>query len=310
MKKLLILLGLVPMLGLMPGTASALSLNFDFDHDGVYDTEWTLEAPPPGGNTVHVQIWLDDWDTSPWSSEPLFGAKIFFYYDDTSIKVNAATPHDTDNGGPFDSAFSVVNDLGGGKYQIEVAHFSCVSITDKMLLVTIELECISAGDVVIKASPTGGAVTPGGPSCGAPHAEGADDGTATIHQESSTPVTSTTSTGPSSTTSIPDTTTTSSPITITTTSPSTTSSTANSTTTTTPRCAMKKIYGDNARETQLLRNFRKNALSKNQVGQELITLYYEWSPAIVKAMQEDEGFRKDITALINEMVQLMYSQVE
>ena len=165
------------------GTALAMpSLNFDFNGDLYWDREWTLDSSV--GETVKVDLWLDGWDTAPYSDEDLFGAKIFFYYDNTQIRVNQGIPNDSNNGGPFDAAFSVFSKLGGGGYQLEVANFSCVPIKDKFKLYTLELECIAAGDstISIKANyPTGG-ISSGGIDCLKPHTGDADDGSGTIHQ--------------------------------------------------------------------------------------------------------------------------------
>ncbi len=60
---------------------------------------------------------------------------------------------------------------------------------------------------------------------------------------------------------------------------------SSSTTTTSTPCPSKEIYGENSQETQLLRSIRDNVLSQTPEGREIITLYYQWSPAIVKAMR-------------------------
>ena len=84
---------------------------------------------------------------------------------------------------------------------------------------------------------------------------------------------------------------------------STTSST--STTVTTGICPSETIYGEFADETELLRNFRNNVLSKTAEGQELIKLYYQWSPVIVKALREDEAFKEEVKAMIDGILPLI-----
>ena len=52
-------------------------------------------------------------------------------------------------------------------------------------------------------------------------------------------------------------------------------------------------FGTNPKDsskTKLLIRFRDNALGKTLEGKEIIRLYYEWSPLIVKSMDEDEQF--------------------
>ena len=56
-------------------------------------------------------------------------------------------------------------------------------------------------------------------------------------------------------------------------------------------CLALKIYGEHSKEVELLRYVRDNILDKTSEGKELIRLYYQWSPAIVKAMEEDEKFK-------------------
>jgi hypothetical protein len=64
-------------------------------------------------------------------------------------------------------------------------------------------------------------------------------------------------------------------------------------------CTAEKIYGEYSEEAELLRKYRDEVLSKTPVGQEIIRLYYEWSPAIVKAMEEDEEFKSEVKELID-----------
>jgi hypothetical protein len=46
-------------------------------------------------------------------------------------------------------------------------------------------------------------------------------------------------------------------------------------------------------------------LSKTPEGQEIIKLYYQWSPLIVKAMEEDEEFKEDVAEMIDEVLRLI-----
>ena len=64
-------------------------------------------------------------------------------------------------------------------------------------------------------------------------------------------------------------------------------------------CLLEEIYGEHSEETELLRYFRDNALSKTPAGQELIRLYYQWSPLIVKAIEEDEEFKVEMKETID-----------
>lgn len=83
--------------------------------------------------------------------------------------------------------------------------------------------------------------------------------------------------------------------TTTTTMPSTTTTTSSTTTTISSQpCPTEEIFGTYSEKTELLRYFRDDVLSQTPEGQEIIRLYYEWSPVIVKAMEEDENFREEV----------------
>jgi hypothetical protein len=83
------------------------------------------------------------------------------------------------------------------------------------------------------------------------------------------------------------------------------STTSTTTTSTTKHCSLEEIYDASSEEIKHLRNFRDEVLSKTPEGQALIKLYYEWSPAIVKAMVEDKGFRKEVKELIDGVLGLI-----
>ncbi len=147
MKSLSIICGIAVLLSLMAVPAFPLSYEFDFDDDGVWDTAWSLTQE----QTVEVKIWLDD-----YSEETLFGGQLYFQYDQSKILVNEAHsyPNDNDHGGPFDHSFSKIGKEENGVYELSLAHFDSVSVSNsKILLFSIELECIVAGaDVAIKAA--------------------------------------------------------------------------------------------------------------------------------------------------------------
>jgi len=69
-------------------------------------------------------------------------------------------------------------------------------------------------------------------------------------------------------------------------------------------CPIEEIYGDDSEETELLRHFRDSVLKHTPEGQEIIRLYYEWAPVIVKAMEVDEEFTGEIKEMINGILEL------
>ncbi len=72
-------------------------------------------------------------------------------------------------------------------------------------------------------------------------------------------------------------------------------------------CLATSALGGDSRDNDLniLRKFRDKVLSNTPEGQEIIRLYYEWNPAIVKAMEEDEAFKKKVKALIDGILLLI-----
>jgi hypothetical protein len=94
--------------------------------------------------------------------------------------------------------------------------------------------------------------------------------------------------------------------TTTTISGSTTSTIQGSTTTTTAQpCPTEEIYGEHSQETALLRYLRDNVLSTTPEGQEIIRLYYQWSPVMVEMMETDVAFKAQVKKMINGVIVLM-----
>ncbi len=79
------------------------------------------------------------------------------------------------------------------------------------------------------------------------------------------------------------------------------------TTTTVPdsNCPADEIYGEGSFEVVILRSVRDTLLLRTPEGRELIKLYYQWSPAIVRAMQADEQFKKEVKQVLDGVLKLM-----
>jgi hypothetical protein len=73
-------------------------------------------------------------------------------------------------------------------------------------------------------------------------------------------------------------------------------------------CALSPLYGEGSEEVELLRAFRDEVLSQSPVGQEIIELYYMWSPTIAKIMEEDEEFKKNVKEIIDGMLELIVEE--
>ena len=82
------------------------------------------------------------------------------------------------------------------------------------------------------------------------------------------------------------------------------------TTTTAPSCLSKAIYGEHSKETEFLRYIRDNVLSQTSEGQEIIKLYYEWSPAIGRVVEEDEQFKGETKEMIDSFLELIMEEAE
>jgi hypothetical protein len=70
-------------------------------------------------------------------------------------------------------------------------------------------------------------------------------------------------------------------------------------------CPAEQIFGPLSEEVTLLRTFRDDILSKTPVGQQMIKLYYQWSPAIIEAMEGNKTFKKRIKGIIDEALPLI-----
>jgi hypothetical protein len=76
------------------------------------------------------------------------------------------------------------------------------------------------------------------------------------------------------------------------------------------KCPIIAIYGKHSDETELFRNFRDTVLSKTREGRELTKLYYLWSPALAKAMEEDKEFKEEVNATLEALLPMLRKVVE
>jgi len=81
--------------------------------------------------------------------------------------------------------------------------------------------------------------------------------------------------------------------------------TSTTTTTIIAPCPTETLYGENSEETELLRYLRDNILNQTSEGQEIIRLYYEWSPVISNVMEKDEKFKEDMKQVIDEILEVI-----
>ena len=79
----------------------------------------------------------------------------------------------------------------------------------------------------------------------------------------------------------------------------------NTTTTSAGICLSETIYGEYSEQTQLLRYIRDSVLAQTPEGQEIIRLYYQLSPTIVKVMEQDDEFTQSVEEMIDGVLELV-----
>jgi len=70
-------------------------------------------------------------------------------------------------------------------------------------------------------------------------------------------------------------------------------------------CPISKIFGEFSKEVALLRYLRDDILSQTSEGREIIKLYYQWSPVIVKAIEQNERFKQEAKEVIEGVLELI-----
>ena len=75
-------------------------------------------------------------------------------------------------------------------------------------------------------------------------------------------------------------------------------------------CVAETVYQENSEQVEILRFFRDKVLAQTPEGQEIIRLYYQWSPAIARAMEEDEEFKEEVKEMIDGILPMVRELVE
>jgi hypothetical protein len=75
-------------------------------------------------------------------------------------------------------------------------------------------------------------------------------------------------------------------------------------------CPCVKIYGENSEQTELLRAYRDNVLSKTPEGQELIKTYYKFSPTVTKLLEQMPLLKNRAKIFIDAMLPGIRKKVE
>jgi hypothetical protein len=70
-------------------------------------------------------------------------------------------------------------------------------------------------------------------------------------------------------------------------------------------CTIDYILEGDEVQLDAIRDFRDNVLSQTPAGQELIKLYYQWSPIIVQAMENDAAFKEEVKEMVDGVLELI-----
>ena len=67
-------------------------------------------------------------------------------------------------------------------------------------------------------------------------------------------------------------------------------------------CAAEAIYGEQSEQTELLREYRDNVLSKTPDGQEIIKTYYQYSPTVTELLERRPLLKDKARMIIDNML--------
>lgn len=273
-------------LTLMIGLAFGVEYGKDFLEPGnpggwsaslkTFDEELTVSC----GDTFDVDIWIND------TPEKLLAAGFIINYDASQIRIVGVDAYDGALPGPWDEQMTnkVPNPSGlPGSYMLVVGNLATV-LPDgggDIPVARITFECVALVNVEVTCRPVEGFDTVVGNSSKVYDSEIAPN-TLIIS------LTTTTSTA---------------------------ASTVTPTTTCPPgviciNCPSELIYGEYAEQTEVLRHFRDNVLSKTPEGRELIKLYHQWSRIIVRSMEQDEEFKEDVREMIDSVLPMIEREVQ
>ena len=316
MKKLSILCVLLSVLGFTVSTPFAATYQIDILEPGnpggwteslkTFDTEFTTTP-----QTLEMDIWITDAPGSATAG----GFWLDFSGSTDKISYISAGRY-LDNGaeagtGPWASGGGIIANEpdGPGTLLLKVIQFaSAVPDADGDIIiakVVVEYTAPGTAEIMVKTTTSS---TLWGP---------ADNGWDDDEIEPATIILSSSSSPGSTTTSIfIDTTSSSTPSTSTTPSTmlsSTTSIHSTSSTTSSsllPICVVEEIYGEDSEKVEILRHFRDTTLNKTQSGKEIIKLYYEWNPRMIKALKEDKILRGQVMQMMDQVLLLIGREKE
>jgi hypothetical protein len=75
-------------------------------------------------------------------------------------------------------------------------------------------------------------------------------------------------------------------------------------------CTIDYILEGDEAHFAAIRDFRDSVLSQTPAGQELIKIYYQWSPIIVHAMENNAEFKEWVTEQVEGILALVEESME
>lgn len=75
-------------------------------------------------------------------------------------------------------------------------------------------------------------------------------------------------------------------------------------------CPAAYLYGESSEEVLLLRWFRDHVLRTTPEGKQIITLYYQWSPLLLKGMEEDDALQEEVKKVVDHLAGLLRADMK
>jgi len=67
-------------------------------------------------------------------------------------------------------------------------------------------------------------------------------------------------------------------------------------------CLIENMYGEHSEETAIFRSFRDRLLDKDPVVQELVSVYYQWSPLLIEYIEDDPALREELKEILDDLL--------
>jgi hypothetical protein len=77
-----------------------------------------------------------------------------------------------------------------------------------------------------------------------------------------------------------------------------------------PSCLVEQMYGEDSVEVAVGRYLRDSVLRKTTEGREIIKIYYDWSPHLVRALEEDTALKDHMKKVLDQILLLIKHERE